>query len=289
MPQRRTRCRKKQHQAKKTNNKNNNNKTKSATLRIAADLSFGKNKLHQSAETKRGELVSHEPVIKIDNSSETLDRIDSDEEDIEQDFCGFPKLVVLNLSYCRTLIGEHIAHIPLVCPRLRELIMSGCWALSAEDLKPLFENINKHLSQTLVKLDLSQSGQVGLATVKLICANCVNLTSLNIHGSSSMKGPDVLTEISRNLKNLKELYVGDCNYLDDAAFASLGETDFIGLQVLDISGCPLLTVATINHLVTNVGCKTSLTTLKMGRCTKIEGNEAIRAIMRPVRRVSSNN
>ena len=144
-------------------------------------------------------------------------------------------LTYLELGNCGRMTGDVLHSVLSAMPELTDLALSGLFLPGDDQLAAAVA-----LLPQLRRLRIADSPYVGAATLGYLAANAADrLTSLKLPACEGVKEVN-MGDIAQ-LGLLVELSLERCSSLTDAAMARLFATPFDALQVLDISGCDLLT------------------------------------------------
>jgi len=178
--------------------------------------------------------------------------------------CRLPQLHSLDLSYCRSIIPEHLPNLQFAFPKLTTLKLRGCWSLGAKELGPFLLALPK---MDIQKLELSLSGQVTNALVADIAKEIgANAREFDFHGCRPLTD-ECVASIAQRCGSLQKLHLSECLSLeslpplDEASFPSLEELNLNETKVGD---------SAVQELA-KCGCKNSLQVLQLSH-TRITDN-----------------
>ena len=151
-------------------------------------------------------------------------------------------LTSINLSHCAHLTdaaflalakrstSQHENPALPVLGHLEHLSLSGCSALTDAAFLALFPYL-----PSLLSLDVSNIGRIGLPSFTALSLHCTRLTSLDLSSCRSVNDA-IIKQIASSLPSLRSLSVASCWALSTAAL-SLLSTHCPHITALDLSAC----------------------------------------------------
>lgn len=208
---------------------------------------------------------------------------------------AIPALRHLDISG-NTLVGD--AAFVTLCERhsstLRSLVMEGCFNVSPEVVVRLCQS-----APLLDTLNIALCGKIGTQQANQILASLSNIISLDVHALKSV-GDSSIRALAANSPKLRQLVIGSCNQVSDAAItclknhritkldvsncvrltdASLLQLDLAPLEWLDVSGCSAVTSALVEQFAATSMSK--LRALRLSYCREVT-QKSLESLVRSV-------
>ncbi|XP_001630715.2 F-box/LRR-repeat protein 14 [Nematostella vectensis] len=153
---------------------------------------------------------------------------------------GLINLECLNLSFCCGISGAGLAHLATL-RSLRELNLRSCEGVNNEGIAHLAVG-----GLNLVCLDVSFCDKIGDVALNHISSGLNHLQNLGLN--SSHITDQGLCKISRHLRELRVLNIGQCTQITDQSIASIA-SNLICITNIDLYGCTKVTKCGLEKLM----------------------------------------
>lgn len=170
----------------------------------------------------------------------------------------------LSIRSCPGFGSTSLAMVGRLCPQLHHLDLSGLTRITDAGLRPLLENAEAGLVKVNLTNCLNLTNEVVLSLARL---HGESLELLNLDGCRKITDAS-LVAIADNCPLLNDLDVSKCS-ITDSGVAALSHGVQLNLQVLSLSGCPMVTNKSISSLKT---LGESLIGLNLQHCNAISSS-----------------
>ncbi|KAJ6258418.1 hypothetical protein Dda_6458 [Drechslerella dactyloides] len=154
-----------------------------------------------------------------------------------------PRLLALDLSGLVDVTDLSMAVISKNCKKLQGLNITNCKKTTDASMVAVAANCT-HLK----RLKLNECDQITNETIMAFTKYCPNLLELDLHKVNKITNQAVL-DIFWKLSHLRELRLGHCELLTDAAFTGIPPRPYESLRILDLTNCDKLTDDSVEHIV----------------------------------------
>lgn len=158
-------------------------------------------------------------------------------------FC--PGIEVLNLHSCDSITDASISRIAEKCCNLKQLCVSKCTELTDQSLLAL--SMNNHYLNTLEVAGCAHFSDNGFTA---LAKNCKYLERMDLEECSQITDA-TLGHLAMGCPSLEKLTLSHCELITDEGIRQLagGGCAAESLSVLELDNCPLITDATLEHLI----------------------------------------
>lgn len=145
-------------------------------------------------------------------------------------------LQTLSIRNCPGFGNASLSLVGRLCPQLQNLDLTGQHGITDTGILPLLENVDGGL----VKVNLGGCINVTDNVVSTIVKrNGLTLELLNLDGCKNITDAS-LVSIAENCSLLSELDLSNCASITDYGIAAMARANQLGIQILSLSGCWLL-------------------------------------------------